>query len=99
MKTGDLHDHIQVYNNKTDSSWKQLWIDQNGFILELKGQLKNEALVLKSKLLAGKNVESYYNQISSIPYSDGLVTQLWPVFDAEDHELQILFKEKYIKDN
>ena len=42
--TGTSHN----YYNKTDSTWNQLWIDNKGNVLKLKGQLESGKMVLKS---------------------------------------------------
>ena len=85
------------YFNPNDSTWNQLWLDNQGSILKLKGKFQNNMMVLKSDLIPGKKVSFYYNQISWIKNSDGSVNQNWEIFDDEDNFLRQLFFGVYRK--
>lgn len=85
------------YFNPSDSTWNQLWLDNQGSILKLKGRFSNDRMVLKSELVAGKNVAFYYNQISWINKPDGTVHQIWEVFDNKNKLLQKAFHGVYKK--
>ncbi|NRA13171.1 MAG: hypothetical protein HRT57_14580 [Crocinitomicaceae bacterium] len=52
------------YYNKSDSTWNQAWIDNQGESLVLKGNYTNGAMVMKGALIPGKNIGFYYNRIS-----------------------------------
>lgn len=82
------------YFDASDSTWNQLWIDNTGSVLKLKGKLKNGVMVLKSDIQQGQNGE-YYSQISWTPNNDGTVRQLWEVFDKDGKPLRILFNGVY----
>jgi len=82
------------FYNKVDSTWNQTWVDNQGNVLELKGGLVNENMILKSKILKGKKKE-YYHQITWTPNKDGTVTQLWEQYDANGKLWQTLFKGVY----
>jgi len=82
------------YFDKSDSTWNQTWVDGNGGVLQLKGNLVNNQMVLKGKLQQGQTGQ-YYNQIFWTPNEDGTVTQLWEIFDADGNVLQTLFKGIY----
>lgn len=84
------------YYNKKDATWNQVWIDNSGFSLVLKGNYKNGKMVLKSKLLNGKNGK-YYNQITWTKNPDGTVTQVWDIFDEKNKKVQEAFKGIYKK--
>lgn len=68
------------YYNQQDSTWNQLWVDNQGSSLRLKGHFENGKMILKSDLIPGKKVDYYYNQISWEKRADGSVRQLWEVF-------------------
>jgi hypothetical protein len=85
------------YYNKSDSTWNQVWIDNQGGNLVLKGGLKNGKMVLRSELQPGKKVALYYNQITWIPNPNGTVTQVWNIYDENDAFLATLFKGIYKK--
>ena len=89
-------EHHCNYYNKKDATWNQVWIDNSGFSLVLKGNYKNGKMVLKSKLLNGKNGK-YYNQITWTKNPDGTVTQVWDIFDEKNKKVQEAFKGIYKK--
>ena len=48
------------YYNRTDKTWNQVWVDNSGFSLTLKGNRVGNSMVLKSELLTGQKGK-YYN--------------------------------------
>jgi len=87
------------YYDKSDSTWNQLWIDNSGNVLKLKGHFKSEQMVLKSELQKGVKVDWYYNQITWTPNEDGTVSQLWEIYDNNDTLLQTAFLGIYQRRN
>jgi hypothetical protein len=83
------------YYNPKDSSWNQLWIDNQGTILELKGSFKNGKMILKSDLIKGQKVDWYYNRITWEQIEKGYVKQVWDILDKEDNILRSLFTGIY----
>ncbi len=83
------------YFDPTDSTWNQLWIDNQGAILNLKGQFANGAMILKSKLQKGKKVAWYYNRITWSKLENSNVLQTWDILDENDQLLANLFKGIY----
>lgn len=83
------------YFNRTDSTWNQLWIDNTGSHLELKGNLVDGRMVLKSELLKGQQVDWYYNQITWTPLPDGTVEQLWEIYSNDNTLIMNAFKGIY----
>lgn len=86
------------FYNAQDNSWNQIWVDNSGFSLSLKGGLENGVMVLKSDLQEGKNGK-YYSQISWTPNNDGTVTQLWEYFKEDGTLIQEAFRGIYKKEN
>lgn len=86
------------FYNPQDGTWNQVWVDNSGFSLFLKGGLEDDKMVLKSELLEGKN-GNYYNQITWTPNNDGSVTQLWEYYKEDGTLIQQAFKGIYKKDN
>jgi ketosteroid isomerase-like protein len=85
------------YFDKSDSSWNQLWVDNSGSILKLKGYFESGRMVLKSNLQKGNRAKCYYNQISWTPNEDGTVTQVWQIFNKDHSLLQTVFSGIYIR--
>lgn len=84
------------YYNATDKSWNQVWIDNTGGSLVLKGGYKNHKMVLKSNLISGEK-GIYYNQITWLKNSDGSVTQLWELLDVDNTSFNEIFRGTYKK--
>ncbi len=84
------------YVNLVDKTWNQLWVDNSGFSLELKGNLEKGSMVLKSELQKGPNGE-FFNRITWTPNKDGSVTQLWEVLSKDDKVIQEAFRGIYKK--
>ena len=79
------------YYDKSDSTWNQVWIDNTGNVLKLKGGLQNGKMVLRSELQKGTRVDWFYNQISWTPNENGTVSQLWEIYDKKGNLLQTAF--------
>jgi len=83
------------YYDPNDKSWHQLWIDNQGGILNLKGQFKEDRMVLKSESIKGRNGTIIYNQISWIDNPDGTVSQIWEVYNEKDELVNTVFHGIY----
>lgn len=82
------------YYHATDSTWNQLWIDNLGSQLNLKGHVIENGMVLRSKVLQGQRGK-YYHQIAWIKNEDESVTQLWSVYGENGEFRTTLFKGIY----
>lgn len=82
------------YFNKSDNTWNQLWLDNGGNQLKLKGQFALGKMILRSEMVQSSDA-NYYNQITWSKNEDGTVTQLWEVFDEANKPLKTLFKGIY----
>lgn len=84
------------YYDKNDNNWNQVWIDNSGFTLVLKGNYSDGKMILKSELQKNKN-GNFYNQITWVKNDDGTVTQIWDIFDEKGKNTKELFRGKYKK--
>jgi len=83
------------YFNKSDSTWNQVWIDNKGGNLVLKGKASPQKMVLSSDWQKGKKVAWYKNRITWTKNKDGSVTQLWELVDKKGEVLSVAFKGVY----
>lgn len=83
------------YFDSADSTWNQLWIDNQGSNLKLKGKAESNKMVLKSALLPGKKIDFYYNRITWTKINNDEVTQVWEILDKSDNILTMVFKGIY----
>ena len=91
--TGTSHN----YYDPSDESWNQLWIDNKGNILKLKGRMDSGKMVLRSSVEKDQEGNSYYNQISWGRNQDGTVTQLWELYEENGKLIRQLFMGIYHK--
>lgn len=84
------------YFEKKDSTWNQLWIDNTGNTLKLKGKYISDKMILKSDVIQGKKT-NYYNQITWSKNEDGTVSQLWEIYSEKNKLLKTVFLGIYHK--
>ncbi|NAS11169.1 hypothetical protein GTQ38_04105 [Flavobacteriaceae bacterium R33] len=65
--------------NKQSGSWEQLWIDNQGSHLKLKGNRKGNQMILSSDEFTHTDGKTYVNRITWTMNEDGTVRQLWEV--------------------
>lgn len=82
-----------------DGNWEQLWVDNQGTVLKLKGGIKGSSMIMASKKVKRNNESEsyYYNQITWTPQSDGSVIQLWEQINMNGEVINTLFKGIYKK--
>ena len=85
------------YFNPKDSTWNQLWIDNQGTILKLKGSFVENKMVFRNELKKGQKVDWYYDQISWQKLENSDVKQSWEIFDKDNKLLTNLFIGIYKK--
>jgi len=83
------------YFDQADSTWNQVWIDNQGTNLVLKGNAEPDKMTLKSKLIKGQKVDFYYNRITWTKKDNGSVTQVWEILDKKNKLLSETFRGIY----
>lgn len=82
------------YYNSGDEVWEQLWVDNSGYVLKLRGGPEDGAMVLASDPVRLPSGKDRVNRITWTPREDGTVRQHWEVL--EDGEVvQTLFDGIY----
>lgn len=66
------------YNAKA-KQWEQIWIDNQGGSLHLKGNRNGNQMILSSDELTNQKGEKYKNRITWTNNEDGSVRQLWEI--------------------
>lgn len=95
-KSGPSRGTSYNYYNKTDDSWNQVWVDNSGFSLVLKGKLIDGKMVLKSDLIDSEKGK-YRNKITWSKNEDDSVTQLWEYVNENGDVISEVFKGIYKK--
>ena len=84
------------YYNLVDKTWNQVWVDNSGYSLVLKGNLKDDSMILTSELVTTKK-GNYYNRLSWTRNDDGSVTQVWDYVNPKGKVIQETFRGIYKK--
>ncbi len=75
---GNTGTSLNFFNLKS-KQWEQLWVDNSGTHLKLKGNRTGNQMVLSSDEFASTDGKLYINRIKWILNDDGTVRQLWEV--------------------
>lgn len=79
-----------------DKTWNQIYIDNLGTVLQLKGTFQNNKIILRSdKIKSSKANFFYYNQITWEKNNSGNVLQKWDIIDDSGKILQTAFEGIY----
>lgn len=84
------------FYNKIKGQWEQLWIDNTGAHLKLKGNRQDNRMILSSGEFKNKDGIMIRNRITWTINDDGTVRQLWEVLRG-DTVLNIAFDGLYRK--
>lgn len=77
--------------------WVQVWVDNNGGNLLLRGGIKEGSMVLESEATPRPQGGSSYNRITWTPNDDGTVRQLWETSTDYGASWSVLFDGLYKK--
>lgn len=74
---------LNFYNADTQQ-WEQLWVDNTGAHLKLKGNREGNQMILISDEFTNGDGKMFRNRITWTKNSDGTVRQLWEVLQGEE---------------
>ena len=86
------------FYNKQSGQWEQLWIDNAGSHLHLRGNRIGNQMIMVTEEIPAQDTSPYVNRITWTSNDDGTVTQLWEVL-VDDKVTQIVFNGVYKKKN
>ncbi len=85
------------YFDTADSTWNQLWIDNQGTNLKLRGRAVPNGMVMSSGLTQNPDGVPYFNRITWLKQDDGTVTQVWDAVGADSTVLSTAFHGIYTR--
>lgn len=94
-RPGSTGTSFTFYNRET-GQWEQLWLDNSGGVLKLKGGAQEGAITLASEPATGPDGVPVINRITWSLQEDGGVRQLWEVL-RDGAVIQVLFDGYYRK--
>jgi len=83
------------YNSRT-GRWEQIWLDNQGGILHLKGNRKDNQMILQSDELKNDKGEPYFHRITWTLNEDGSVRQYWETI-TNGNDVVVAFDGLYKK--
>lgn len=83
------------YNVQTNQ-WEQIWLDNQGGILHLKGKRKENQMILQSDELKNAKGEPYFHRITWTLNEDGSVRQYWETI-TNNKDIVVAFDGLYKK--
>ncbi|MBK9109702.1 MAG: hypothetical protein IPM92_15335 [Saprospiraceae bacterium] len=93
-KSAQLTGTSYNYYDPTEKTWNQLYLDNKGTILKLKGNFVMGKMILESETIKGKNY-NYKNKITWQVLENGAVSQKWDIVDADGKILSVAFDGIY----
>ena len=83
------------YNYKT-KQWEQIWVDNVGGSLHLKGNREGNQMILKTDIETNKNGQPFYHRVTWTLNDDGSVRQYWETI-TNDKDVTVAFDGLYKK--
>ncbi len=83
------------YNAKT-KQWEQIWIDNNGGSLHLKGNRVDNKMILKTDEAKNKDGNLFYHRVTWTLNDDGSVRQYWETI-TNNKDVTVAFDGLYKK--
>lgn len=81
------------YNYKA-KQWEQIWVDNQGQSLHLKGNKVGNQMILRTDDETNADGKTFYHQVTWTDNEDGTVRQLWETF-TEGKEVTVAFDGLY----
>jgi len=85
------------YNYKT-KQWEQIWVDNQGQSLHLKGNKINNQMILKTDEETNAEGKTFFHRVTWTDNDDGTVRQLWETI-TEGKDVTIAFDGLYKRKN
>lgn len=85
------------FYNSANKQWEQIWIDNQGGSLHLKGNRTGNKMILKSDVLKNEKGEFYYHKITWTLNNDSSIRQYWETI-TNDTTVTVAFDGLYKKE-
>ena len=93
--SGSTGTSINFFNSLT-KQWEQLWVDNQGTTLKLKGNREGNKMILSSDISSPADRNAYINRITWTLNEDGTVRQLWEILE-DKKVVNVAFDGLYTK--
>ena len=86
------------FYNAAKKQWEQIWVDNQGGSLHLKGNRKGNQMILQTNVAKNQNGEPFYHRVTWTKNEDGTVRQYWETI-TNDKDITVAFDGLYKKTN
>ena len=86
------------FYNAQKKQWEQIWVDNQGGNLHLKGHRKGNQMILRTDDAKNNDGKTYYHKVTWTKNEDGSVRQLWETY-TEGADVTVAFDGLYKKVN
>lgn len=93
--SGSTGTSTNFFNSQT-MQWEQLWVDNQGTYLKLRGNRHANQMILSSDVFMHTDGNEYINQITWTLNEDGSVRQLWELLQ-DGSTIRVLFDGLYTR--
>ncbi len=93
---GNLTGTSTNFYNYSKKRWEQIWVDNQGGSLHLKGNREGNQMILKTDVAKNQKGESYYHKVTWTLNDDGSVRQYWETI-TNDKDITVAFDGLYKK--
>ena len=83
------------YYNAAAGYWEQIWIDNQGFVLHMKGNSLDGNMVLSTDPMKNPQGETVVHRITWTPNKDKTVRQHWEVHNKDQRKWSTVFDGLY----
>ena len=84
------------FYNAQAKQWEQIWVDNSGGNLHLKGERIGNQMILKTDVETNRDGKPFYHKVTWTLNEDGTVRQLWETI-TNDTEITVAFDGIYKK--
>ncbi len=84
------------FYNHTTNQWEQMWLDNQGESLHLKGNKIGNKMILKTDEVINKDGKSFFNRVTWTFNEDGTIRQYWEMV-TDNTEIIVAFNGLYKK--
>ncbi|GGD06988.1 hypothetical protein [Hyunsoonleella pacifica] len=84
------------FYNYAKKQWEQIWVDNQGSSLHLKGNRIDNRMILKTDVAQNKEGNPYYHKVTWTLNEDGTVRQYWETI-TNDKDITVVFDGLYKK--
>ena len=77
MPKQDIQEQAIIFYNYQKKQWEQIWVDNQGQSLHLKGNRTGDQMILKTDAMKDQQGKDVWHRVTWTKNEDGTVRQFW----------------------